>query len=152
MSMFEKIRAVLSDLMGEASPSSLEADEIRIACAALLVHCAKADGDQSPAETAKLREVLTGHYGLGDEEVDELVAEAERREAGAVDVHKFTRVLHRNLDRAGRMDVVRLLWGISHADETIDQDERNLVTLVAGLLDVEIQEAVALRRDVEGRD
>ncbi len=50
------------------------------------------------------------------------------------------------------MDVVRLLWEISHADETIDQDERNLVTLVAGLLDVEIQEAVALRRDVEGRN
>ena len=43
-SMFEKIQAVFADLLGDASPSSLEADEIRIACAALLVHCAKADG------------------------------------------------------------------------------------------------------------
>ena len=85
--MFEKIRAVLTDLMGEASPSSLEADQIRIACAALLVHCAKADGYQSPVETAKLGEALTVHYGLVDEEVDELMAEGERREADAVDVH-----------------------------------------------------------------
>lgn len=150
--MLAKIQKFLSDLLGEEPPSALEAEEIRIACAALLVHCARADGIQSPAETAKLREVLTAHYGLGGDEVDELVAEAERLEADAIDVHKFTRVLHKALDRDGRQDVVRLLWEISHADELIDHDERRLVTLVAGLLDVEIHDAVQLRRDVEGRD
>lgn len=149
--MLNKFQDFIASLMGDEPPSSLDREEIRIACAALLVHCAKADGYQSPAETAKLREILSEHYGLDGDDVDELVAEAERQEADAIDVHKFTRVLHRNLDRAGRQDVVRLLWEISHADEQIDHDERRVVTLVAGLLDVEIHDAVALRRDVEGR-
>ncbi len=150
--MLQKIQGFLSDLLGEEPPSALEAKEIRIACAALLVHCARADGYKSPAETAKLREILTEHYGLSGDEVDEVVAEAERREADAIDVHKFTRVLHKALDRGGRQDVVRLLWEISHADDLIDHDERRLVTLVAGLLDVEIHDAVQLRHGVEGRD
>ena len=50
--MFETILAVRTDLLGEAAPSSLEADEIRIACAARVVQCAMADGSQSPGETA----------------------------------------------------------------------------------------------------
>ena len=149
--MLEKIQGLLADLLGETPPDALEGEEIRIACAALLVHCARADGYQSSAETAKLREILTAQYGLSGDDVDELIKEAERREAQAVDVHKFTRVLHRNLDRAGRQDIVRGLWEISHADALIDHDERRLVTLVAGLLDVEIHEAVQIRRDVEGR-
>ncbi len=150
--MLQKIQGFLADLLGEEPPGSIGVDEVRIACAALLMHCARADGYQSPAETAKLRDILIGQYGLSDGEVDELVAEAEKREADAVDVHKFTRVLHRNLDRGGRQDIVRFLWEISHADELIDHDERRLVTLVAGLLDVEIHEAVQIRRDVEGRE
>jgi uncharacterized tellurite resistance protein B-like protein len=150
--MLQKIQGFLSDLLGEEPPSALESEEIRIACAALLVHCARADGHKSPAETAKLREILTEHYGLSGDEVDEVVAEAERREADAIDMHKFTRVLHKALDRDGRQDVVRLLWEISHADDLIDHDERRLVALVAGLLDVEIHDAVQLRHDVEGRD
>jgi uncharacterized tellurite resistance protein B-like protein len=149
--MLQKIQGFLADLLGDEPPGSVGGEEIRIACAALLVHCARADGIQSPAETAKLREILVEQYGLADGEVDEVVAEAEKREADAIDVHKFTRVLHQNLDRAGRQDIVRFLWEISHADELIDHDERRLVTLVAGLLDVEIHEAVQIRRDVEGR-
>jgi uncharacterized tellurite resistance protein B-like protein len=149
--MLEKINTFIANLIGDNPLDRLGEAEMRVACAALLVHCAKADGYQSPEETARLREILTARYGLTGAEVDELIEEAERREAESVDVHKFTRVLHQNLDRAGRQEIVRLLWEISHADHNIDYDERRLVTLVAGLLDVEIHDAVALRRDVEGK-
>lgn len=149
--MLETINTFIAKLLGGDPPERLDDEEVRVASAALLVHCAKVDGHQSSEESATLREILMARYGLSEGQVDDLVAEAERRETQAVDVHRFTRVLHRHLDREGRQEIVRLLWEVSHADRNIDHDERRLVTLVAGLLDVEIHDAVALRRSVEGR-
>ena len=107
--MLRQIETFITDLLGDSPPQTLDEQEIRVACAALLVHCAKADGHQSEDEEQKLREILTGRFKLSSGETDTLIQEARRREADAVDIHRFTRVLHKNLDRAGRRDIIRLL-------------------------------------------
>ncbi|MFM1815147.1 MAG: hypothetical protein RLZ98_1842 [Pseudomonadota bacterium] len=146
--MLKDIRNFISDLIGEAVPAVLDGEEERVACAALLVHAARIDGGLSEAEEAKAREILAGRFGLTSEETDTLISEAAAREAEAVDVHRFTRVLYRHLDREGRKEIVRLLWEITHADGSIDHEERGVVGLVARLLHVEVHDAVALRRSV----
>ncbi len=98
-----------------------------------------------------MRAVLAERYSLSAEDVRALIDDAEQRAANAGDLHKFTWVLHQNLDRDGRLEVVRLLWEIGHADDNIDHDERAAVNLVASMLDVELADAVALRRRVERR-
>ena len=146
--MLRQIETFITDLLGDSPPQTLDEQEIRVACAALLVHCAKADGHQSEDEEQKLREILTRRFKLSSGETDTLIQEARRREADAVDIHRFTWVLHKNLDRAGRREIIRLLWEITHADGNIDHNERSVVTLVARLLHVEMQDAVSLRQDV----
>lgn len=149
--MLRQFQTLIDDILGAAQAATLDEEEVPIACAALLVHCAKADGHRSSEEDAKLRELLAAHYGLSSGDTQALIDEAERREAQASDVHRFTRVLHEALDRDGRLAVVRLLWEISHADNSIDHDERTIVNLVASLLHVELADVVALRRHVAGR-
>jgi uncharacterized tellurite resistance protein B-like protein len=146
--MFRQIETFITDLLGENSPKTLDEQEVRVACAALLVHCAKADGYQSEDEEQKLREILTKRFKLSSADTDTLIEEAQKREEDAVDIHTFTRILHANLDRDGRHQIVRFLWEITHADGNIDHNERSIVTLVASLLHVEVQDAVALRQDV----
>lgn len=149
--MLKRFKTLIDGILSDDRPSRLAADEVRIACAALLVHCARADGHQSAEEDARLREVLAGHYQLDAGDVEALIADAEAREAETIDLHKLTWVLHQNLDRDGRLEVVRLLWEISHADRNIDYAERTTVNLIAGMLDVEVADAVALRQEVERR-
>lgn len=149
--MLKHFKALIDDVLADNKPTGLSDDEVQLACAALLVHCAWADGDKSDAEDAKLREILGERYGLDRADTDTLIADAEQRVADTGDLHKFTWVLHQHLDRDGRLEVVRLLWEIGHADANIDHDERAAVNLVASLLDVEIADAVALRRRVERR-
>ncbi|MBU2533898.1 MAG: TerB family tellurite resistance protein [Alphaproteobacteria bacterium] len=149
--MLRRIQTFIDDILSdEGNKRSLGEDEVRVACAALLVHCARADGHQSAEEVVTLRQILADRYALTEEETQSLIEVAEQREADAVDVHRFTWLLHNHLDRDGRLEVIRLLWEISHADSSIDHDERSLVNLVAGLLDVELADAVALRRSVTG--
>lgn len=149
--MLKQFKALLDDVLSDRKPTGLSEEEVQIACASLMVHCALADGHKSEVEDAKLRAVLAERYSLSPADVRALIDDAEQRAADAGDLHKFTWVLHQNLDRDGRLEVVRLLWEIGHADENIDHDERAAVNLVASMLDVELADAVALRRRVERR-
>jgi uncharacterized tellurite resistance protein B-like protein len=147
--MLKKIQSLVSGILGESDSVELAGDEVKLACAALLVHCARADGEKSAAEVASMRKILSERYQLTSEETDSLIELAAEREAQGSDIHKFTRVLHENLDREGRLEVVRLLWEICNADNHIDHDEKSVTNLVASLLHVETADAVALRRSVQ---
>jgi uncharacterized tellurite resistance protein B-like protein len=147
--MLKKIQSLVSGILGEMDTSRLAADDVKVACAALLVHCAKADGEKSPEEVASMRKILAERYQLTSDETDSLIELAAEHEAHGSDIHKFTRVLHQNLDRDGRLEVVRLLWEICNADNHIDHDEKSVTNLVASLLHVETADAVALRRLVQ---
>ncbi len=144
--MLDKIERFLRGLAADAQSRQLDGDELRIAAAALLVHCARADGTKSAEEDAKLREFLGEHFALSEKEANAVIAAAERQERDAVDLYRFTRVLHARLDRAERKRMVQLLWEMADADGWIDHDEHQLVMLTAQLLDVEIRDSVAARQ------
>ena len=96
-----------------------------------------------------MRQILKEHFKLSPSEIDRVVATAEQREADAVDIHRFTRVLHGRLDREGRQRMVKRLWEVANADGVIDGDARHTVSLTAQLLDVEVRDSVALRQAAE---
>ena len=70
--MLRQFKILIDDILngsgglGGSGARMLDAKEVPIACAALLVHCAKADGVQSVEEDAKLRELLSAHFAMDD--------------------------------------------------------------------------------------
>lgn len=149
--MLHRIENLFNRILNEDENQKLDAHEIEIASAALLVHCAKVDGEQSAEETTYLRSILAERYHLSRDEIDSVIEAAEAREREAIDLHRFTRVLHQNLDRDGRIHMVQMLWEIADADGRIDSDERRMVSLTAHLLDVEVHDAVAARQAAQAK-
>ena len=146
--MFKKIEALIKEALKAEAPEDLDRHDVKLASAALLIHCAKSDGVKSADEDQLLSDILMQRFELSPAETQSLLDEAEAREADAVDAYGFARVLHKNLDRDERLEFVRLLWQLTHADNTIDHNEQSTVMLVAHLLHVEVHEAVALRQSV----
>jgi uncharacterized tellurite resistance protein B-like protein len=149
--MLRKIEVFFNRILNEGENKKLDAGEVEIASAALLAHCAKADGEQTPEETAQLKAVLGERFDLTPTEIDSVIEAAEARERDAIDLHQFTRVLHQSLDREARIHMVQLLWEIADADGRIDSDERRMVSLTAQLLDVEVHDAVAARHAAQAK-
>ncbi|MGI9426542.1 MAG: TerB family tellurite resistance protein [Hyphomicrobiaceae bacterium] len=147
--MFTTIDKFLGELFDNKPAQLTDEAEERVACAALLVHCANADGIRSDEEDNRLKAILTDHFKLSSSEIGQIITAAEAQERDAVDLHRFTRILHQRLDRDGRQRMVKWLWEIAQADGTIDRDERNTVALAAQLLDVEVRDSVALRQAAE---
>ena len=91
-------------------------------------------------------------FGIDEAAANELVASATQAEQQAVDLYRFTSLINRTLDDAGREQIIEMMWQIAHADGRVTEFEDNLIWRAADLLHVPSQARIALRQRVaEGR-
>jgi uncharacterized tellurite resistance protein B-like protein len=151
--MLEEIRHLLAELRGGGKhPNHFDADDYRVAAAALLVHVATLDHDLTDSTRQELGALLKAQFALTDALTDELIQAAVAADREAVDFYHFTHMLMRTLDEEGRLRVVEMLWKMAFADGAISEFEDNVMWRVADLLAVSPHERIALRRQVVGTD
>lgn len=146
--MRDVLRNLFKRIGSGSKPERFQADDGRLALAALLVHCTAIDGIVSAAEQEKLRGLLVRSFGLSGDDLDALIAEALAAEREAVDLYRFTSVLKRQMSEAERIRVIEQLWEIVFADGASHEFEENLVWRVAELLGVHRSDRIARRRAV----
>ena len=142
--MLNRLRAILTSFGARADGGRrFEADDTRLAAAALLVHCMSVDGAISAEENRKLRDILARSFRLSGDDLQLLIDEAVTAEAEAVDLYRFTSVLKRQMSEDERVRLVEQLWEIVYADGTSSEFEENLLWRVAELLAVSRQSRLA---------
>ena len=147
--MFQAFRKFLSDVSeGGKHPSRFEANDYRLAAAALLVHAVMIDGTMSDVERDKLHAVIKRRFGLDEAATDELVLEATEAEHEAVDLYHFTSRINRSLDEDGRRRVVEMMWEMVYADGRVTELEDNLLWRAADLLGISSRDRIELRHRV----
>jgi uncharacterized tellurite resistance protein B-like protein len=150
--MFEAFKNFLSEVAGgETHPSRFAENDFRLAAAALLVHAAAIDGTLSAPERERLRAVIKRRFELDDAAAGELMDQAAEAEQEAVDLYRFTSLLNRALDEAGRRRMVEMMWEIVFADGRVSEFEDNLIWRAADLLGVSSRERIELRQRVAHR-
>ena len=110
-----------------------------------MVRLARADGDFDEGERAAILAALDARFGNGAA----LLAEAERREAEALDHHQFTRLVKAANEPETRGALLEDLWRVVLADGARDDEENALMRQFASLLHVSDQEAALARRRAE---
>jgi uncharacterized tellurite resistance protein B-like protein len=147
--MLEQIKRLVADLHGGGKPSShFDADDYRLAAAALLVHAATLEGPLTDAARNRLRAILMAQFTLTDARADELIEAAAAADRESVDFFHFTSLLMRTLNEQGRMKVVEMLWEVALADGRVSEFEDNMLWRVADLLAVSPRDRIALRQRV----
>jgi len=130
---------MFADLLRRLSapgPGPLAVLDQRIALAALLVRIARADGDFTEDEAARIDRILARRFALSPFEAVKLRAEAETLEAEAPDTVRFTRAIKEAVPYEERIGVVEALWAVALADGVRDAEENALMRLSASLLGV----------------
>ncbi|MCF6272782.1 MAG: TerB family tellurite resistance protein [Rhodobacteraceae bacterium] len=128
-SLFMRLRA-------EPAPDPLEADDARLALAALLVRLARADQDYAETEKAKIDTILAQRYTLSKPAAATLREGAETVEETAGDTVHLTRLIKAAIPYIDRYDLVVDLWRLVLADGTRDHAENQFLRLVAKLVGV----------------
>ncbi len=107
---------------------------IDLATAVLMVEVSRADFSQDEVECQRIRELLLQHLSLCEEEVDTLLQNAEKESDNLVSLQHITRMMNEQLDLAGKIRVVELMWQVVYADGVKGAYEEHLMRQVADLL------------------
>jgi uncharacterized tellurite resistance protein B-like protein len=141
--MLDQLRDFISRLRKGSAGHHVDADDTRLALAALLVHCMAIDGTVSDRERGALRALLTVKFGLSGADLETLLDDAIAAEREAVDLYRFTSVLKRQLNEEERIRVIDHLWEVVFADGKSHEFEENLVWRIAELLGVQRRDRIA---------
>ena len=150
--MLEEIRHLLAELRGGGKhPSHFDADDYRVAAAALLVHVATLDHDLTDSTRQKLSALLKAQFSLTDALTEELIEAAVAADHEAVDFYHFTHLLMGALDEKGRLRVIEMLWEMAFADGAVSEFGDNMIWRVADLLAVSRRDRITLRQQAAGQ-
>ncbi|MBD8066545.1 TerB family tellurite resistance protein [Devosia sp. PTR5] len=141
--MFEALSRLFSQ------PERRDDTDPRLSVAALLVHLAAVDGSMQDSERQTIRKALKDHYDLDDVRVDQLIRDAARRDADAVDFYSFTSGITR-LEMEDRIEIIRMMWTVVFADSANHELEDNMVWRVAELIGVSSRDRTILRNKIRG--
>jgi uncharacterized tellurite resistance protein B-like protein len=98
---------------------------------ALLVHAAKIDEIYSEHEKKLIKDFIKSY--LKDDDINEILKQAEEIEKNANQLLNFTNIIKQNtLDV--KKDIIQHLWKVIISDNTIDQYESNLMRRICGLI------------------
>ena len=141
--MFAELIRRLTD----PAPAQLRDTDARLALGALLVRLARADGDYSSAEVARIDAILANRYGLSDPTA--LRRDCEALEKEAPDTVRFTRAIKDAVAYEDRRAVIATMWDIVLADGERDDAENSLMRMIAPMLGVTDQDSNAARIQIE---
>jgi uncharacterized tellurite resistance protein B-like protein len=151
--MLDEIKRLFAELhIGGKHAGHFDADDCRVAAAALMVHVATLEHDLTGPARHTLAALLKARFSLTDALTEELVEAAVAADREAVDYYHFTHLLMGCLDEPGRLRVVEMLWEMAMADGAISEFEDNMMWRVADLLAVPSRDRIALRQKVTGRE
>ncbi|MCQ0987398.1 tellurite resistance TerB family protein [Jiella marina] len=151
--MFESIKNFMRSIAAveDERPAADPADDLRVACAALLFHIIDADGTVTEEERQRLDEVLGEEFGLSTEEASKLAHDGQRADQLSVDLYQFTSVLKNRLSEEQRVRFVELLWEVTYADGEVHELEDNLVWRISELLGVSTRDRMLMKREAASR-
>jgi len=151
--MLDGLRQFIADVVSPEAPRgrAFDDNDYRLAATALLVHVISLDGEPSAQEQRKLHSLIESRFGLDPGMADKLIASATRVEGDAVDLYHFTSVIMRQVDEAGRLKIVEMMWEISYADGAVSEFEDNVVWRAADLLGISARDRIELKHRVAAR-
>lgn len=106
---------------------------LALAVAALLVEAARADDRYLDTEKAMIDRALAQSFNLSENEAKDLRADAETRQAAALDIQQFTRIA-KDMDEERKTVFVEHLWEITLCDGDKDAFEDSLIRRICGLI------------------
>jgi uncharacterized tellurite resistance protein B-like protein len=149
--MLDGLRQFIADVISPHATPAFDDNGYQLAATALLVHVISLDGQPSEIEKRKLHGLIELRFGLDPGSANHLITSAMLIEGEAVDLYRFTSVIMREVDEAGRLRIVEMMWELVYADGKVTEFEDNVVWRAAELLGISTRDRVDLKHRVAAR-
>jgi uncharacterized tellurite resistance protein B-like protein len=125
----------LRDFFAAPEPSKVDDEAtLHLAAAALLLEIARADHTLESVELERMKEVLARKWGLGEDDLADLVEIARDASETSVSLHRHLDAINSRFSAEQKFELVRGLWQVAVADREIHHHEEALVRRLADLM------------------
>jgi len=149
--MLEGLRQFIADVVSPHNAPAFDDNGYQLAATALLIHVISLDGGPSDVERRKLHSLIELRFGLDPGTADRMIAQAMLAEGEAVDLYRFTSVIMREVNEAGRLRIVEMMWELVYADGKVTEFEDNVVWRASELLGISTRDRIDLKHRVAAR-
>jgi uncharacterized tellurite resistance protein B-like protein len=149
--MLEGLRQFIADVVSPHETPVFDDNGYQLAATALLIHVISLDGEPSEVEKRKLHGLIEARFGLDPGSADRLISQAMLAEGEAVDLYRFTSVIMREVDDAGRLRIIEMMWELVYVDGKVTEFEDNVVWRAAELLGISSRDRIDLKHRVAAR-
>ena len=132
--MFKKITDLFQNLTTKETEKPDPERLSYLAATALMIELSRADNSIDQQEIQTIIAIATDTFGLSEDEAADILSEAELKNAEAISLYEFTDTINENFNKAQKYNLIRNIWRVAYADETIDAHEDYLVRKVADLI------------------
>ncbi len=123
----------LFDPAAQTSATDTE-HRIHLAAAMLLLEVSRVDYSVADSELAVVAEALREHFGLSDEELEELLEIAHEHGRESHSLHPFLRQVNEHFPADQKVRIIEDLWRVAYADGRLDKYEEYHIRRIADLL------------------
>ena len=150
----KKLKQFIKSLTATDKPENipLSADQLHLACAALLLEVATIDQHLDERELAKLQLLLIEQFNLEKSDLDELMVNAKQQKDQSSSLYEFTHIVNTQCDYQAKMDLVEGLWKIAYADGNLDKYEEYMVRRISELIYVNHGDFIKTKHQARPKD
>jgi uncharacterized tellurite resistance protein B-like protein len=149
--MFAFVKSLFSGNAGTPAAPPTGPEAAPLAAAVLLMEAALMDESFEATEEQAILNILCQKFHCTRAEAHELLQEADSHMDEKDHFYHYTKILKDNLDDAGRVRIIEMLWGVVLADGDADDYETNLMRRICGLLYVSDKDSGEMRKQVQER-
>ncbi|MGE5498115.1 MAG: TerB family tellurite resistance protein [Syntrophothermus sp.] len=143
--MFEFLKQILTGARDEKDIRISEEKKLQIATCALFIEIANADFSFSDEERREILRHMQEIFSIDHEESVELMEMAEMKVKSSVSIYEFTQMIDQYFDHDEKFEVLKNLWRLVYADNTLDQYEDHLMKRIGNNLHFEHREIMAAK-------
>ncbi|MBT9243798.1 TerB family tellurite resistance protein [Vibrio splendidus] len=148
--MFNSLTSMFKQLIEGQDLSKNQGTSPNVAIASLLCEVAGADHQINESERVAKLQLLQRLLDLDEEQAKVLLEQAEPKVEQSVSLYDFTSQL-RDLSQPVRIDLIKAMWEVAHADGEIDPIEDSVIRKTAELLYVDHSDFIKTKLDVLGK-
>ncbi|MFA0160448.1 TerB family tellurite resistance protein [Vibrio splendidus] len=148
--MFNSLTSMFKQLIEGQDLSKNQGTSPNVAIASLLCEVAGADHQINESERIAKLQLLQRLLDLDEEQTKVLLEQAEPKVEQSVSLYDFTSQL-RDLSQPVRIDLIKAMWEVAHADGEIDPIEDSVIRKTAELLYVDHSDFIKTKLNVLGK-
>ncbi len=151
--MLSALRSMFDSVLSTEQPVAEVSDQTLVPMAAsmLFLEVAWADQEISETELAHIADATQTLFDLPADIVADLIDRARKDHEAQVSIYPYTRQINSGLDLSEKEDLLRALWRLALADETLNKHAEARIRHIAELLHVPHSRFISAKLAVKGR-